>query len=148
MISPKSGGGNPRDLRGNTLRTYLQVLKHGPCELRDVQHRLALSTPSLAAYHLNKLVEAGYVRQDDHGRYVASNDAVGEVLAGYSKIGTTIVPQLSFFAVLFSILIGFFSFEVWTAHVYSQYLILASFASALTLWYETIRLWRRLGAWA
>ena len=140
----KNGATNPQELRGNTLRTYLQVLKHGPCELRDVQHGLGLSTASLASYHLNKLIEAGYVKQDEHGRYVASSDAVGDVLVGYSKIGTAIVPQLSFFAVLFSILIGYFSFEALYAPSFTPYLVVVSLAAAVALWYEVLKLWRRL----
>ncbi len=104
--------------------------------------------PLLASYHLNKLVEAGWVRQDQYGRYVASEAAAGEVLAGYSKIGTTIVPQLSFFAVLCSILIVFFSVETWYVQAFLPYLVAVSIASAAVLWHETLRLWRRLSAWS
>lgn len=144
MISVKNGATNPQDLRGNTLRTYLQVLRNGPCELRNVQHGLGLSSASLASYHLNKLIEAGYVKQDEYGRYVASSAAVGEVLAGYSKIGGTVVPQLSFFAVLFSILIGYFSFDALYTPSFTPYLVVVSLAAAAVMWYETARLWRRL----
>ncbi len=143
----RNGTANPRDLKGNTLRIYLQVLKHGPCELRDVQHALNLSTPSLASYHLNKLVEAGYVSQNERGGYVATKDAVGDILAGYSKIGTAIVPQLSFFAILFSILIAYFSFEALRFPGFTPYLVLVSVAAAVALWYETVSLWRRALAW-
>ncbi len=142
-VSMKSGTA-PQELRGNTLRTYLYLLKRGPCELRDVQRGLDLSTPSLASYHLSKLVDARYVKQDENGRYVALGDAVGDVLAGYSKIGTAIVPQLSFFAVLFSILIGYFSFEALHAPSFTPYLLAVSLSAAAALWFETVRLWRRL----
>ncbi len=133
-----------QDLTGNTLRTYLHVLRHGPSELREVQHGLGFSSPSLASYHLNKLVEIGYVAQDNLGKYVASKNVVGDVVAGYSKLGTAIVPQLSFFAILFSILIAFFSFEAWYLPSFTPYLIVVSVAAVAVLWYETFRLWRRL----
>lgn len=132
------------EIKGNTLRTYLQVLKHGPCELRDVQRALGLSTASLASYHLNKLLEAGYVRQDEYSRYVATGDVVGEILAGYSKVGSTIVPQLAFFAVLFSMLIAYFSYEALASSGYVPLLVAAAAGSALVLWYEALRVWRRL----
>ncbi|HYB84738.1 MAG TPA: hypothetical protein VED86_05360, partial [archaeon] len=48
-------------IRGNTTRVYLFVLKNGPCELREVQRALKLSTPSLAFYHLSRLVQSGVV---------------------------------------------------------------------------------------
>ena len=60
---------NNQEIRGNTLKIYLYLLKHGPSELREVQHGLELSSASLASYHLGKLVEAGYVSQDEVGKY-------------------------------------------------------------------------------
>jgi DNA-binding transcriptional ArsR family regulator len=146
MASMRNRPKDSLDLKGNTLRAYIQVLKHGPCELKDVQRGLGLSSPSLASYHLKRLMEAGFVYQDEYGRYVASKDSAGDVLAGYSKIGTAIVPQFSFFAVLFTILLGFFSYEIWYVPGVLPYFILVSLASAAVLWYETFRLWRRLEA--
>jgi hypothetical protein len=132
------------EVRGNTLKVYLYILKHGPCELRDVQHGVGLSTASLASYHLGRLSEAGYVRQDEHGRYCSVEDASVKILDGYSKIGPAIVPQLFFFTVLFTILTVYFSYEALQAPSFTVYLIVASAAMVLTFWYETVRLWRRL----
>jgi len=133
-----------QEVRGNTLKVYLYILKYGSCELRDVQRGVGLSTPSLASYHLGKLSEAGYVRQDEHGRYCVVGDASIKILDGYSKIGPAIVPQLFFFTVLFTILTVFLSYEVLQAPGFTVYLIVASVAMVLTFWYETVRLWRRL----
>ncbi len=131
-------------IKGNTLRVYLHLVKNGPCELREVQRGVGLSTPSLASYHLGRLVESGYARQDELGRYVATNESSTEILEGYSKIGAAIVPQLFFFTVLFTIITAFFSFETLYSHGYAAYLVAASAAMVATLWYETLRLWRRL----
>ncbi len=132
------------EIRGNTLKVYMHLLKHGPSELRDVQREIGLSTPSLASYHLGKLVEAGYVKQDELGRYVVTGEALGEVLAGYSKIGVAIVPQLFFFALLFTILTAFFSIEVILYANFTLFLVAVSFAMVVILWFETVRLWRKL----
>src|SRR5712692_3779289 len=94
-------GRRGRGLKGNTLRVYLHLLRHGPCELRDVQRSLEFSTPSLASYHLNRLIQAGYAAQNENGQYYSVKDASGEILEGYMRIGAVLVPQLSFFAVLF-----------------------------------------------
>jgi DNA-binding IclR family transcriptional regulator len=64
-----------KEITGNTLRTFLYLLTHGPSELREVQRSLGLSTPSLASYPLGRLVDAGYVTQDDEGKYVAIKEA-------------------------------------------------------------------------
>jgi hypothetical protein len=135
------------EVRGNTLRVYLHVLKHGPCELREVQHGLALSSPSLASYHLNRLIEAGYVTQEGSGKYIALKDATSEFLAGYSKIGATIVPQSFFFSLFFTMLVAFFGFEALYTPAFVMYLVVISSAAVAVLWYETVRLWRRFATW-
>lgn len=131
-------------IKGNTLKVYLHLVKNGPSELRDVQRGVGLSTASLASYHLGRLVSSGYVKQDDLGRYAATNESSAEILEGYSKIGTALVPQLFFLTVLFTILTGFFSFETLYSSAYTAYLVAVSLAMVAALWYETLRLWRKL----
>jgi hypothetical protein len=133
-----------QEVRGNALKVYLYLLRHGPCELRDVQRGVGLSSPSLASYHLGKLTEAGFVVQDERGMYLAVKEASDRVLEGYSKMGPTIVPQLFFFALLFTILAAFFSFEALYANGFTVYLVAVCAAMVLVFWYETVRLWRRL----
>lgn len=131
-------------IRGNTLKVYLYLVKNGPSELRDVQRSVGLSTASLASYHLGRLVSSGYAKQDELGKYVATGESSTEILEGYSKIGTAIVPQLFFFTVLFTMLTVFFSFETLFGVGYAAYLVVVSLAMVAALWYETFRLWRKL----
>jgi len=133
-----------REIRGNTLKTYLYLLKHGPSELRDVQRGLNLSSASLASYHLGKLVEAGYAKQDEYGRYSAVKEAADRILEGYSKIGPAMVPQLFFFSLLFTILMVFFSIGTLIGFPFVPYLIAVGLAMLVVFWFETIRLWRKL----
>lgn len=133
-----------QEIRGNTLKVYLYLLRHGPSELRDVQRGVGLSTASLASYHLAKLSDAGFVKQDERGMYFALKESSDRVLEGYSKMGPAIVPQLFFFALLFTILAAFFSFEALYASGFTVYLVAVCAAMVLVLWYETVRLWRRL----
>jgi DNA-binding transcriptional ArsR family regulator len=135
---------NSKEITGNALRTYLYLVTHGPSELREVQRGVGLSTPSLASYHLSRLVEAGYVEQDKEGRYVASKEASTEILEGYIRVGTALVPQFLFFAVLFTMLIVFFSIEALLYSGFTIYLVVVSLAVVALLWYESLRLWRRL----
>jgi DNA-binding transcriptional ArsR family regulator len=132
------------EVRGNTLKVYLYLLRQGPSELRDVQREVGLSSASLASYHLGKLSEAGFVKQDERGRYYAVKEASDRVLEGYAKMGPAIVPQLFFFALLFTVLVAFFSFEALYASGFTVYLVLICGAMILVFWYETVRLWRKL----
>jgi len=133
-----------QEIRGNTLKVYLYLLRHGSSELRDIQHGVGLSSASLASYHLSKLTEAGFVTQDEHGRYSAVKEASDRVLEGYSRMGPAIVPQLFFFSLLFTILVAFFSFEVLNGEGFAPYLVVVSAAMVVVFWYETVRLWRKL----
>ncbi len=134
-------------LKGNTLRVYLHLLKHGESELRDVQRGLGLSSPSLASYHLRRLVEAGYAEQTAEGKYRTARDASPEVLEGYSKIGVAVVPQLFFFSLLLTLLFAFFLYETLASAVFFPAFAAVAAASVIVLWYETMKLWRRLTTW-
>ena len=133
-----------QEVRGNALKVYLYLLKHGPSELRDIQRGTGLSSASLASYHLGKLTEAGFVVQDEHGKYSAIKEASDRVLEGYSKMGPAIVPQLFFFALLFTVLTAFFSFEALYTSSFIVYLVVICAAMVLVFWYETVKLWRKL----
>jgi hypothetical protein len=137
----------PPEIKGNTLRTYLYVLKSGSSELRDVQRALGFSTPSLASYHLGKLVEAGYISQDDRGRYMIVWDATKELLEGYVRIGTVVFPQLFFFSVLFTAVIGFLAVMSLLVSAYVPLLAVGSAVMIGAYWYETIKVWRKLTSW-
>jgi len=132
------------EIRGNTLKIYLYLLKHGPSELRDIQRGLDLSSASLASYHLGKLVEAGYAKQDEYGRYSAVKEASDKILEGYSKIGPAMVPQLFFFSLLFTILVAFFAVAILLGYDFVPFLIVVGLAMLVVFWIETIRLWRKL----
>ncbi len=135
------------EIRGNTLRVYVYLLRSGSSELRDVQRALGFSTPSLASYHLGRLMESGYATQDEHGRYLVVQGATNAILDGYTKLGGVVVPQLLFFAILFSIVIGFFAYMSLAYAAYVPLLVAASATMILAFWYETARVWRRLASW-
>lgn len=141
---PKSERRAPPQVKGNTLRVYLFLLRHGPSELREVQRGLDMSTPSLASYHLDKLLAVGYAWQNENGQYVASKDASSEIIDGFTRIGVILVPQLFFIAVLFTTLVGYFAFMAAHSTSYVPFLIASSVALVAAVWYETFRVWRSL----
>jgi len=143
----KSGPGKHAEVTGKTLRVFLYLTRKGPSDLRDVQHDLGFSTASLASYHLGKLMEAGYVTQNGRGQYEVAKDSEKVLLEGYSKVGALLVPQLFFFAILFTGVVGFFAFMSLKSASYVPLLVVASVAMLAVLWYQTFRIWRRLASW-
>lgn len=135
------------DIKGNTLRVYLFLAQNGASELRDVQRGLGFSTASLASYHLGRLAEGGVVTQDQYGRYLVAKDSPQQILAGYVSVGPRIVPQLLFFAVLFTLLVGYFAYMSLSYPDYVPYLVASALGLVAVTWYETARLWKRLASW-
>jgi hypothetical protein len=133
-----------QEIKGNTLKVYLYLLRHGPSELKDVQRGVGLSSPSLASYHLGRLLEGGFVTQNEYGVYSAVKEASDRVLEGYARVGSAIVPQFFFFAVFFTVLVAFFSFAALWLSGFTSYLVVVGVAMVIVFWYETWRLWRRL----
>ena len=132
-------------IRGNTVRVYLFVLRNGPCELRDVQRALKLSTPSLAFYHLSRLVQAGNVNRTEDGRYIAVTDISADLLDGYVKFGKRIFPQLFFLTLIFTAILVYYVYLIWRVPLdWDDAVTLVFSLSVIVLWYETIKVWRRL----
>jgi len=134
-------------IKGNTLRVYLFVLRSGPCELRDVQRGLKLSTPSLAFYHLSKLVEVGVVNRTEDGRYIVVNDISADLVDGYVKFGRRIVPQLFLVTLVFTGILVYYAYLVWRVPLDLDDIVTVVYSlSIVVLWYETIKIWRRISS--
>ena len=123
------------------------MLRNGPCELRDVQRALKLSTPSLAFYHLSRLIQAGSVKRTEDGRYVALKDISADLIDGYVKFGRRIIPQMFFLTLIFTLILAFYISLIWRTPLdLDDVVTLVYSLSVIVLWYETIKVWRRLSA--
>jgi hypothetical protein len=106
---------------------------------------LKLSTPSLAYYHLSRLVQAGNVKRTEDGRYIAVTDISADLLDGYVKFGRRIIPQLFFLTIMFTAILAFYFYLIWRAPLDLDDAVTIVYAlSVIVLWYETIKVWRRL----
>jgi DNA-binding transcriptional ArsR family regulator len=58
-------------LKGTTYKVYLHLVKMGKPEgISEVQKSLGLSSPSVAQYHVGKLLKMGLVREEQRGYVV------------------------------------------------------------------------------
>jgi DNA-binding transcriptional ArsR family regulator len=90
-------------LTGNTAQVYKYAVKQRkPIGVREVQRALKLSSPTLAAYHLDKLEEAGLLKQTPEGYIV---DKL--VLENFVKLRQLLVPKYLFYFILFATAIMF-----------------------------------------
>ena len=85
-------------LTGNTAQVYRYAVKQRkPVGVREVQRALKLSSPTLAAYHLDKLEEAGLLKQTSDGYVVEKL-----VLENYVRLRQLLLPKYLFYFAVFA----------------------------------------------
>jgi predicted DNA-binding transcriptional regulator len=127
-------------LKGKTLQVYMyMVKKKEPVGVREVQRDLGFSSPSVANYHIDKLVGLALVTQDEYGRYYVMQKVQVGVLQAFVNIGGLAIPRLSFFAAFFTtMLIAYIALNLDNLNIYAIGFALAGTGA---FWYETIRVW-------
>ncbi|MGD0330240.1 MAG: hypothetical protein ABSB40_07295 [Nitrososphaeria archaeon] len=124
-------------LRGTTLRVYRFIFKVGkPVGISDVQEGLGFSSSSVASYHVNKLLQAGLVKEQDKG-YVM--DRV--VFENMVRVRRTLIPfqtaYMAFFVVAFLILLTYLRPpQITSTYGFALVVCLVGVATSL---YEVIR---------
>jgi hypothetical protein len=85
-------------LNGTTLRVYRYLYRQAgkPIGVHDVQSGLGLSSPSVAHYHIRKLVEEGLAREDAGG-YVVDKHFFENMI----RIRKSIIPFQTTYLALF-----------------------------------------------
>ena len=131
-------------LRGNTLRLYWYMVKVAhPVTINEAQKSLKLSSPGLAAYHLNKLRELGLVEKTSQGEYRILEEVKIGVLRSFVRLYSFMVPTYVFYAVFFtSLLIIFLIFFMNPLLLQSWFAVSVCSLAAIIFWYEAIKAWR------
>ncbi len=94
-------GRNKGYLSGTTWEVYLYILTSGePVGVREVWRALKLSSPSLAQYHVNKLLELKVVHQTQDGKYAVEERGRIEALKSFVLLRGRLIPRLVFYGAL------------------------------------------------
>jgi len=100
---------NRTNISATTWNVYLYILtSRGPVGVRDVWRELKLSSPSLAQYHVNKLLELGIITQTREGKYVASEEKRVEALRSFVLLYGKLIPRLVFYGALIAGILVFY----------------------------------------
>ncbi len=82
-------------LHGTTWDVYLYILtSQGPVGVRDVWRQLQLSSPSLAQYHVNKLLHDDLIKTTVYGKYEINDDLQIEALKNFVVFKGKLIPHL------------------------------------------------------
>ncbi len=131
------------ELKGNTLRVYWYLLNSssqfiGP---RQIQRELGFSSPSLAVYHLDKLLDLGLVEKKT-GEYQIKEIVDVGILKQFIKWKGVIFPRHVTYATMISTLFIFFLTQLRLINFYSLFALIFGSLSTTIFWYETIRVWK------
>jgi len=100
---------NRTGISATTWNVYLYVLtSREPIGVRDVWRELKLSSPSLAQYHVNKLLELNMIIQTREGKYVASEEKRVEALRSFVLLYGKLIPRLVFYGALIAGILAFY----------------------------------------
>jgi nitrate reductase gamma subunit len=123
-------------LTGNTAQVYRYAIKQRkPIGVREVQRALKLSSPTLAAYHLDKLEEAGLLKQTPEG-YVVDK----LVLDNFVRFRQLLLPKYLFYFAVFATAVVFQMTLFRPSQVTREFLFSTSMLvlAAVYFGYETI----------
>lgn len=99
----KGAGSSKKHISGTTRDVYLYILTAGePVGVRDVWRTLRFSSPSLAQYHINKLLAMKVMHQTRDGKYFVKDRERIETLRSFVLLRGKLIPRLFFYGALVS----------------------------------------------
>ena len=136
------------ELKGNTLRVYLFMVENRkPIGIREVQKKLEFSSPTLAAYHLEKLENLGLIIKAPNGYSLTKEVKIG-TLSQIVKFGSLLLPRYTFYTVFFSaMLICYLALRLtekgFILNVDSGFALLLGISAIAVMSYECLRIVRQ-----
>ena len=128
-------------LQGRTLSVYLYLQKkRQPSGIRELQRDLGLSSPSVAEYQIEKLVEMQLASRDDYGRVYVTKNVRVKALQSYVNIGHFTVPRLAFYASIFTAIAPLY--VLFSVDSMSLYGVTVPTVAAGIFWYEAVKMWK------
>lgn len=95
-----------KSISGTTWDVYLHIVtSEKPQGVREIWRALNLSSPSLAQYHINKLLELNLIESSPDGKYQANEIERMNALRNFVLLRGRFIPRLMFYGAL---LLGIF----------------------------------------
>jgi hypothetical protein len=124
-------------LEGTTRKVFRFIYRQtGPVGVHDVQRGLGLSSPSVAHYHINKLLKAGLLKEEGDGYTVER-----VVFENMIRIRKVVLPLQTAYAVFFLTALAIFLTVLRPAQLSSTYVfavVVVSSAFGVSL-FEALR---------
>ncbi|HEX9913644.1 MAG TPA: hypothetical protein VGB32_01895 [Candidatus Bathyarchaeia archaeon] len=131
---------------GKTLDVYLCILtKDSGVGVRDIWRELGFSTPSLAQYHVNKLLDLRLIEADFDGKYIVNDQESIEALRSFLLLRGMLIPRLTIYsALLLGLMVSYVSFWPWRGDFRDLATLFIGLFSAVAFLFEAVKQYRGL----
>ena len=138
-----------KQIYGKTWDVYLCILtSSAPIGVREIWRALGLSSPSLAQYHVNKLVELKLIENTVDGKYVTNDEERLEALRSFLRLRGMLIPRMVVYAALLSgVLVSYVLFWPWRGDFRDLVTVSVTLFSIAAFLFEAIKQYRGLSAW-
>ena len=138
-----------KQIYGKTWDVYLCILtSNAPIGVRDIWRALGLSSPSLAQYHVNKLLELKLIESTPEGKYITNDEERLEALRSFLTLRGMLIPRMVIYAALLSgILTSYVVFWPWRGDFRDVVVLIVTLFSIVAFLFEALKQYRGLSVW-
>jgi len=138
-----------KQIYGKTWDVYLCILTSSdPIGVRDIWRALGLSSPSLAQYHVNKLLNLRLIESTTGGKYVTNDEERLEALRSFLMLRGMLIPRMVVYAALLSgVLASYVLFWPWRGDFRDLVTVSVTLFSVAAFLFEAVKQYRGLSVW-
>ena len=131
---------------GKTLDVYLCILTSASgVGVREIWRQLGFSSPSLAQYHVNKLLDLRLIEADFDGKYIINDQESIEALLSFLLLRGMLIPRLTIYsALLLGLMVSYLSFWPWRGDFRDLATLFIGLFSAGAFLFEAVKQYRGL----
>ena len=133
---------------GKTWDVYLCILTSHSIGVRDIWRNLNLSSPSLAQYHVNKLLDLKLIESTEEGKYRVNDEESLDALRSFLTLRGMLIPRMMVYGALaLGILASYLIFWPWRGDFRDIATLSLSLLSVCAFFFEAYKQYRGLSLW-
>jgi len=138
--------GEAKRIYGKTLDVYLCILTaEGAIGVRDIWRALGFSSPSLAQYHVNKLLDLKLIETDFEGKYKINDQESIEALRSFLLLRGMLIPRLTIYsAMILGLMVSYVMYWPWRGDFRDLVTLFIGLFSAGAFLFEAVKQYRGL----
>ena len=138
--------GEAKRIYGKTLDVYLCILTSDTAiGVRDIWRTLDFSSPSLAQYHVNKLLDLKLIETDFDGKYKINDQESIEALRSFLLLRGMLIPRLTIYsALIMGLMVSYVMYWPWRGDFRDLVTLFIGLFSAGAFLFEAVKQYRGL----